>query len=502
MGTGGCSELVKSVTLGIFLVSGSAVGATCQNRDHILSVHRDFPAKLSRTEALALARLPDHVGERRVEADKTLCPRNETVLRLAEVLDRWNVFMSVEHRIGKTTLCRLLKDYYLRNNRKLFLLELWDNLEPYQDDLNDLWTAYKELFAPKNVILVDEAQGSYGNMDFWSTVIKDQMDGHGHYINICLFSFYGDPSVGLDLRVFFTTAIFSPRRSVTLTPQPNKFASSISFFKFDEEARSYLFKITNGHPGEVVALVDFIHHIRTILGPAQETHCHNLGHRHYDIITREHMIDTLRDDSKTFRYLQGHAVFRSFPNGVKFTPEAAKTMSMVLEEGNMRFGDDFSMQACYKKGWIQRVSAEEFPLNYDVVVIPSRLHEKEVQYQDEFYRSFNLVAGREVPTCSTYSRTSNSEIDFYIPEKKWAVDLLRDNDHIDDHVARFKKRGSYYSWIQDGRIKDWVIINYTTSSPAREYSETRLWHAVFTNDCTDLKVYDHEREISIVRLKD
>jgi len=113
----------------------------------------------------------------------------------------------------------------------------------------------------------------------------------------------------------------------------------------------------------------------------------------------------------------------------------------------------------------------------------------EAQYQDEFYTGFNKVAGRGVPICSEWSRTSTGRVDFWIPEKKWAIELLRDHDRVDEHIARFKEGGKYFSWLKDNMIDDWIIINCTTSPPTREYSEPRLWHAVLASDYTELSVY-------------
>lgn len=46
-----------------------------------------------------------------------------------------------------------------------------------------------------------------------------------------------------------------------------------------------------------------------------------------------------------------------------------------------------------------------------------------------------------------------------------------------------------------------IIPIYLTDS-AIAYSEPKLWHAVFTNDYTELKVYDHQKKPLIdVRLK-
>ena len=53
------------------------------------------------------------------------------------------------------------------------------------------------------------------------------------------------------------------------------------------------------------------------------------------------------------------------------------------------------------------------------------------------------MAGRSVPIFSQWSRTEEGRVDFYIPEKKWAVELLRDHDKvgcIPIHVDKWSKR--------------------------------------------------------------
>ncbi|KAL2005990.1 hypothetical protein VTN00DRAFT_9644 [Thermoascus crustaceus] len=362
---------------------------------------------------------------------------------------------------------------------------------------------------------------------------------------------------GVD-RVGFTPATFGPEQRITLTPQPDEdspklglfftpdeFDEAVSLlttnqydgkFTFDEEAMSYLYKLTNGHPGGVTSLVNFLH----------SKHRSDIKHELISTITKNHVLDDLKDDTQVFRFLRNQAVFRSFPTGRHFTAEAAGTLSKILEEGNMQFdSDDVGMQTCYERGWLHRISVGEYDTD-EVAVLPSRLHEKwlehiigrnatplperfdqlgklclevlsnflmmnlrdavqgkkmstaaryrpmEAQYQDEFYRSFNLLAGRGVPICSEWSRTGDGRVDFYIPEKKWAIELLRDHDRVNEHISRFKEGGKYYSWLKEKMVEDWRIINCASSPPISEYSEPRLWTAVFANDYSELKVYDYQ----------
>jgi hypothetical protein len=87
----------------------------------------------------------------------------------------------------------------------------------------------------------------------------------------------------------------------------------------------------------------------------------------------------------------------------------------------------------------------------------------EAQYRDEFYRAFNAVVPCGVPISSEWSRHRDGRIDFWIPQKKWGVELLRDHDRVDERCNRFQKGGRYYPWIKAGMLKDWIIIDCATS---------------------------------------
>lgn len=105
-------------------------------------------------------------------------------------------------------------------------------------------------------------------------------------------------------------------------------------------------------------------------------HRHDLKHERISTVTKDHVLDDLKDDNEVFLFLRNQAVFRSFPAGGHFTPKAAGTLSKILEEGNMPFdSDDVGMQTCYQKGWLHRISVGEYDTE-DVAVLPSRLHEK------------------------------------------------------------------------------------------------------------------------------
>lgn len=196
---------------------------------------------------------------------------------------------------GKTTLSKLLRDYYLENHRTVFLLSIWKSLESFPGE--DPWTRFalmlqqtyskhslKDFFAPKTIILIDEAQTSYSDDRFWNTIIKERRSNEGEDIKICLFCSYGSPLTGLDEAcAWFTPVNFGSAQRITLTPQPGKYSPNVGLFftpdefaeavllrttheydeKFtiDDEAITYLYELTNGHPGGMAGLVNFLYSV-------------------------------------------------------------------------------------------------------------------------------------------------------------------------------------------------------------------------------------------------
>lgn len=91
----------------------------------------------------------------------------------------------------------------------------------------------------------------------------------------------------------------------------------------------------------------------------------------------------------------------------------------------------------------------------------------EAQYQSEFYRGFVHTAGQGVPISSEWSRTKDGRVNFYIQEKKWAIELLRNHIKVEEHISRFKEGGKYHPWLKEKMVKDWIIIDCATSLPTK-----------------------------------
>ncbi|EED23457.1 conserved hypothetical protein [Talaromyces stipitatus ATCC 10500] len=510
----------------------------------------------------------------RLEPCRMICTRDETVSRLAEVIDSQNiVHVRGTPASGKSTLSLLLRDYYRRNGRTVFWLGIWEqNLREFGDE--DPWANLaryircnyprldkkQNIFANGNVIIIDEAQTSYGDTALWNQIIKDIRGGIGYKVKLCLFCSYGSPSEGLpyNRRDHGTPVGFGRAQRISLTPSGElgsppiglfynrdefeivvtKLCSSdpVEKYSVDNDARDYIFNLTNGHPGAVSSIVYYLFQV----------YRSQVKYKDISTITQDHVTQALADDNKVFGGLDGSIVFRSFPFPGKLTPEARSALITILEDGYILFDESSDgIRCCYENGWIHRAILGDSSLQQNSVgVLPSRLHEKyvefligetqlhfpeafptiqslcmeilkrfsakklrhsvegklstasrlrplEAQYQDEFYRAFNSVVGRGVPISSEWSREGDGRVDFWIPQKRWGIELLREHSNVDEHCNRFKKGGRYYPWIEAGMLKDWILIDCATSLPSSEHTEPKLWRAVFENDYSQLMMLDY-----------
>lgn len=90
---------------------------------------------------------------------------------------------------------------------------------------------------------------------------------------------------------------------------------------------------------------------------------------------------------------------------------------------------------------------------------------KESHYQMEFYRAMSELLDRKCFVSSEWTGRSNRKgrVDFFIPKKKWAIELLADFNRLDQHLDRFLPgpQGKYHSWIVSNEVTDYIVINLT-----------------------------------------
>lgn len=133
----------------------------------------------------------------------------------------------------------------------------------------------------------------------------------------------------------------------------------------------------------------------------------------------------------------------------------------------------------------------------------------EAQYQDEYYRAFSSIMPPGVAISSEWSWNGDGRVDFYIPCKKWGIELLRDHSRLSEHCDRFEPGGRYHPWVSSGMLKEWMIIDCATTIPTESkvknvpyahrhantmigHPDRRLWRVVFQHDYSQLTILDNE----------
>ena len=198
-------------------------------------------------------------------------------------------------------------------------------------------------------------------------------------------------------------------------------------------------------------------------------------------------------------------------------PAIARIFSDVLREGSIlhsdpRTGDGTTLRRCYHNGWFHADKPSEPRFSEDTVyTFPSPLHRwfvewklydivpaesfesnnilelvleviagfstnslsaerrigdaciqrpTEAQYQDEFYRCCRKRYGL-LTTFSEFG-TAEGRVDFYMPSKQWAVELLREGDQLKQHSERFSPSGSFGKKLP---LSDYIILDCHNTPP-------------------------------------
>ncbi|KAH1426977.1 hypothetical protein KXX64_004267 [Aspergillus fumigatus] len=219
-----------------------------------------------------------------------------------------------------------------------------------------------DYLAPGTILIIDEAQRSYSDTLFWNSIIKPRLSHEGLDISFSLFCCYGSPLTGVDMELdtdirAFTPAHFKLAQRVTLTPQSHPSSPPIGLFftrseftdaaqrltansrlqeKFTlrPDAEDYLFSLTNGHPGGLSSVLKYIH----------DFYRHAIKSRDLSVITKEHVVDSLKRDQDVWDVLTQEPISRSLPQGRWLTKEVANLLAKVLEEGNVLSGSNTTSQ--------------------------------------------------------------------------------------------------------------------------------------------------------------
>ncbi|KAB8260979.1 hypothetical protein BDV32DRAFT_137656 [Aspergillus pseudonomiae] len=119
----------------------------------------------------------------------------------------------------------------------------------------------------------------------------------------------------------------------------------------------------------------------------------------------------------------------------------------------------------------------------------------EDQCQKEFYRClFPLLDGHAIMSPEFLIKTGikGGTIDFYVAQKKWGLEFLRNRDRVLEHMQRFEPNGQYYHMIEQGKMEQFIVIDFTNELPKKAYPEFQghLYHVVFSENYHKVRVMD------------
>jgi hypothetical protein len=122
---------------------------------------------------------------------------------------------------------------------------------------------------------------------------------------------------------------------------------------------------------------------------------------------------------------------------------------------------------------IQADSLLELVINVIRLFSPSRLSAErrlgpgciqrlpEALYQDELYRCCHAFSEGSLLTLPEFGM-AKGRVDFYVPAKRWGIELLRDGDRLASHWGRFSDGGSYAESLP---LTDYIIVDCRTTHP-------------------------------------
>ncbi|KAF8416586.1 hypothetical protein EV426DRAFT_685726, partial [Tirmania nivea] len=333
-----------------------------------------------------------------------ICPRETTVLNLYHrvLVDRVLLVRGTP-AIGKTTLLKLL--YYfiegLADGPSVFQINGWardrvmasssgwaDYIFKQTKGL-DVWDRSLDYF-----LLVDEAQSTYWDDQFWSGFIKEVAQGSWaggkHYV--VLFSSYGSVS----LPDAITPPYLGPEKTVSLRSDPNdphpvalllnpeEFIDALERkakdprlnlpLKYTEQVATALYHATQGHAGALHSLIaSFTSSPVPTINKAFAS-----GH----VIDLPLLDQYFADFNTSFESLAKTLWRRGLPASDELQNDIAATQILsTLVRDRRLYPNEYSeaqrlaVERCHRKGWIHSAWVGDQRIGRLAYVLPSLLHE-------------------------------------------------------------------------------------------------------------------------------
>ena len=359
-------------------------------------------------------------------------------------------------------------------------------------------------------------------------------------------------TVSKELALFFTKDEYND----VINRLQKKSVKNSQALMLASDLREYIWELTRGHPGGVIALLKSLQEVQYLRPYAKKNE---------EVPLKE--ASRFLDDIHELGEDPSHTPFnRSLPNFtiIQELPELGPWCERMLASDGLvsNVNDQVAQDFFQRRGWVhtevaERTNPNGFKLDVVVYIFPSKLHRKiiehlfltpnfprdrfpsltslvratlrnfrqindrkphltsggirqpvEAQYQDEFYRACFETLNNKIYLESEYSPPGETgKVDFLVSEMRWAVECVREGDRLQEHVARFETKGTYSGWIADGRLSHWLILDFrlvgpTTKQLANWNLPVWVYFVIFeksTGVCRVVECRGNEKEKWLIR---
>ncbi|TCD67042.1 hypothetical protein EIP91_000604 [Steccherinum ochraceum] len=398
--------------------------------------------------------------------------------------------------------------------------------------------------------LFDDAHDTYRDSQLWDDVF-DTSKALNANVYIVLFATYGGPRTAADSEAPIDAIPHQipAARIMSLHPtsdvthalsfgedEAQELIKRIQPCEIAEDLSFWVYNSSRGHVGAMRALITFINEWKQentgliagdnalTLEMFQDAFAATIGekldNRSLPFSRGLPRLATLPSDAPSpfsnpdkrdiFRQLaRGEHISLAKPRGNASHSQRAKAAASILQNGWAHSPDTSSRNSYMAAPSFLHQLFYAWALRKDSILTRTRIANTkllkksgvpEALYQHEFYRvawelldpSF-LHVSSEHPT-SFEPGSDKGRIDFFFPEKRWGIEILRDGKELQSHLNRFKPDGRY----RDLDMKEYVILDFRQTTPKNKRlpatEAQRLFYIVFTADFGTYSILNAQRK--------
>ncbi|OJJ83102.1 uncharacterized protein ASPGLDRAFT_459160 [Aspergillus glaucus CBS 516.65] len=140
------------------------------------------------------------------------------------------------------------------------------------------------------------------------------------------------------------------------------------------DATDYLFQISNRHPAAAQELMRYIY----------SAYQPRIKHGEILTVAQYHVVEALENHATLFNSLNTYPIYRSFPSADRLTPQAVGVLRDTLLYKSIPCDlNQPGVRLCYEQGWLHSEPADPTKPEDLVCVLPSKLHERFVEFSLE-----------------------------------------------------------------------------------------------------------------------